>query len=522
MLMNSRKTVIFLVLCVFSYSAAIAGLQVIDEYMSLNGTDVESKTGDIDQLLFTFTASNGYFLIDDSGEGCCESGVKSVSCHPKEAMHFITEEDVFLIDDVEIPSIIEPMFSESPEDRDGVREQGLFYLLPLLGMEPTGSLKEDFGRVMGMSMGAIMQEGLELEVVLWRDGEALRYLRSGQPGVELPRDIFYIVNDLPCDDSEYQIELRTSYPLTGEVSGEPVEITMPLKFITGVHVSCFHTGRCWSAPRLTEVDMIVDPTEELCPSDLEAWYYDGPDPTEPPKDAGESCFDVDYLTDFDFVGFPVVEDGGSAEASFPNVHNPAFEEMYGPWFVHNVLRNSAVRLLDTVNSDPHLPEVEDVEPLSEIFTESYDGVPLEIALQLEYLRVGRRSVVPDQFGGMGLRSLIKAFRSDYSFIRRPRFYVKTEFEGVQRVTLAQLLQTIAWETWDKEPAYEGGHSLIDDIPYLDLGELGPMRFMVCAVVNIEGRWRPLKAIVSAQAGPYITTIYGGCIFGTEEACNEEP
>lgn len=520
------KTIPALVSILFTVSTAYARLHIIDEYMSLTGTDVESKNGLIDQLLFVFSLGNGFFLVDDAAppSGTClfeNRPIKSAGMHAKMAMGLIFDDELFDLDGTLIPSRFRGVFDDDPVARDATRAQGFFYVLPLLGIEPSGHFGADFMRVMMSSIMGLLQTGLDLEIVLRHEGQVLRVLRNDEPGVVFPRDLLYIIDSLPADDSEYLLELRTEFNVAVSQDKQSTAFRMPMKYVTGIHVGQLFVRPCARAPRLTPVQAIVSPLDDLCPCDTEPWWFDGPDPYDPPRDLGESCFDVDYLTDFDFLMMPGGGLGNLMEQIFPSVHHPDFDTTFSGWFAHNALRNSSVRLLDSVNLEPGVPGNLDREPLSDVFTETYDGVPLEVAMRLEYLRVRRRSAQPDQRGLVNRIAFLRAFLGDYSHFRNVRFYVLTANGQTVRVSLPELLQTIAWETWNKAGAYEDGHRLYEDVPYWDRGERSPMRFMLLGSVRRNARWEPVKAIVSAQAGVYLTNLYGGCIFGVEDVCNPD-
>jgi len=507
-------------------------LYLVDEILSINGETVSEKINPIDQFMFLLNISfdNGFILernrpVWNAGCQCC-GGTKSVSMHGK-AFNIIIDDE--LIDGEE--SMFPGIFPGSPEQREFAREGGFFYILPLLGYEVTGDLLTDFGRLIGsIDFGTILTEGAPIELVVYRDGELVDVLRSDDPEVEMPRDAYLLVDSMPCDDSEWVFEFRTSFDVSSPEIEElcagmvpqgagPMTVTIPFKMTTGVHVSCLRTGEYARCPRMTPVDMIADPSDDLCPSDAEAWWYDDEDPNKESNDLGERCFDVDYTTDFDL--FPFSGGGGGEEglgSGFAHVLDPDFDTQLKPWFLHNALRNSGFRLLDTVNETTGVPSNFDAEPLSELFRESYDGVPLIVAQQLEYLRIGRDAVSPETTGGLGRLNKLLTMSGDYSNIRRVRLFVRYPGRGLQQVTLPQLMQTIAWNTWDKEPAYVGENDLMEDHPRVDFGEIGPMKYMIRAVVKVEGKWQPLKAVVSAQAGLYETNVYSGCIYGIEEVC----
>lgn len=513
-----------------------AELQVYDELLSLNGTAVNEKTTPLDQFLFMFNVSfdNGFILggandavPPEKASGRSGSSLKSISMHGK-AFNIIIDGESLNGE----ASVIGGIFPGDETAREATRRDGFFYLLPLLGHEVTGDLGTDFGALFrSIDFRAVLDNGLFIELAVYRDGTLMEVLRSSDPGVEMPRDAYILISQIPCDDVEWVLEFRTTFEVSSEELQEDpakqnggVVITVPFKLVTGVHVSELRTGAFARPTRLTQVAAILDPREDLCPSDTEPWWLDGPDPNQPPRDAGETCFDVDYITDFDLFGFAPTDGlgGGLLNSAFPAVLAENFHRDYIAWFAYNALRNSGYRLLDTVNLDRQVPAIEDVEPLSSIFTDSYDGVPLIIAQQVEYLRVGGLAISPGKTGGVGLVNFLRALtQQDYNgFLRRLRIYVKGPTGLPQQVTLPQLMQTVVRQTWNKAPAYEGANDLLIDHPRIDRGELEPMRVMLCAQVRHLGSWMPLKAVISMQAGLYVTNVYGGCIFGVESVCSQ--
>lgn len=503
-----------------THAAEQSGLQLVDELLSLFGTDVDSKISGLDQLLFGFNTlfDNGFLLVHRSSRSKRQvPSIKSFAAHAKDFSIIIDEEMVG-----DEWSHIAGIFPHDEESREAVRHHGLFYLLPFLGSPATGELGTDFLLFfLFIDYFRIIQQGVPIECVLWHEGQRMALLRTTESGVALPRDALYLINDLPCDGSEYVMELRTEIPMWGGGG-----MVVPFKFLVGLHVA--DISSVYSPPSLTVVGSIVDPHDDLCPCEENAWWHNGPDPNVPPLDAGESCFDVDYLTDFDLFGMPVPgqpivitlpwQANELLAGAFPSVFDPAYRCLLKSWFVNNALRNSGYRLIDTGNMEPERPARMDREPLSGAYSESYDGAPLLVAQHVLYLRVGRARRTSGVFGGLDLGNEILAFLRNYSSIRNVRLYVRAPTGCLQRVTLPQLFQTVAWQTWRADRAYSDGRNLLVDHPRVDWGECGPITFMMQALAHVDGHWQPLKAIVAAQAGFYRTNVYGSCILGVEPEC----
>jgi len=531
-------------LCVAGAPPSRAETYVLDETLMMPGRtaliDTLTEASDRSAWQSALGQCNGFHLLRRLPSAATRVlHTKSVSLHAK-FYGTIFDEDVFMLDGEPIVSEIGPVMPGFPELADFLRQYGavVFRILTALPIEePFDSPRE---------------------LVVWGRDEAnrpkvLKIMRNAAAGgaAVFPRDFYREVDQLPLSGPEtifeYRYVTRARYDVTEYgVGDEPITFFLPYRWVVGVSVRhCVIDGSCIvpRGPRLTRVDRILDPGTPICPDESASWFL--PD-TEPPAtgDEGELCFDVDSITSLDEVILPMAGTGALKIAlplildylgielpippfdpfqeAFPEVLDPEFDTgpqaLFRGYMAARCMMNRGFRLLDTVNPEGG-PAIRDVRPLLHgiDYIRDYDGVPLEMGFQVRRVCAPglRGRELLNAAGAFGLLDLaqVPALFGDYRHLaRRVRFYVRGPLGWRREVTLPQLLQLISTK-WEKYPAYEPPHNLLEDHPRLDLGQLGPFTFEMTALARVQGvllaQYYPIRAIISVHPGLYSTNYYGG-------------
>lgn len=302
---------VFLLLVGGPASIVMGSDYIVDEQRALprHVAPIDDLTSSFHALnwMLGLSAGNGFHLLDrlpTQHDNTVRS--KSAAIHPK-YFGIIYKDEVFDVNGEPVASAFGRLFPEDEDKRQTAEDLGLFGMIRLL---PEPFEMQDMVSLLTPIIGVFPTDSPE-ELVIWgRDEQdrpkALKVMRNAILGgsMVLPRDFYREVDQLPLGSPETIFEYRVSFPTRLDFGDGPEIVNIPFRCVIAVTVRRCVAGssrkRLGLRPRLTHVDEILDPSEDLCNGDCSSWFLAD---TEPARlsDDGELCFDVDHITSLDMI-----------------------------------------------------------------------------------------------------------------------------------------------------------------------------------------------------------------------------